>query len=300
MVRVFLRGGLGNQMFQYAAGLAVAQKYNLQLSLDTTYLSDRTPRKDFTYRNFDLDIFALNPGFTGLSRIAHAMPIPGLWLGIDVIGIGIKDVIGIQKLVKEKREYIFDPEIIKEPRTSVIFWGRWQSEKYFSEKASDVRSAFQFRFPLEGKAKELAREIQNSNSVSIHVRRGDYATFKNIEEKWGKTDLSYYSRAIEYMARKINSPHFFIFSDDSEWCKQNLKIVFPATYLDETSAGPKAAFHLELMSLASHNIIANSSFSWWGSWLNANPEKIVIAPKQWERGISTENSDIIPNGWITL
>ncbi len=304
---VFLFGGLGNQMFQYALGLHLAKKNNAQLLLDTTFLNDRFPRKEFTYRVFDLDIFTLSsdeikenkPHFTALSKLSEKFPVPGLWLGLDIAFMKIREIFFGRKIIKEKNEHHFDPEVLR-AQGNFLLWGYWQSEKYFADNADDVRRAFRFKRELAGEAAAVAEKIRNSNSVSLHVRRGDYVKFESVKKITGGTDLSYYSRAVAYMADHVSAPHFFIFSDDSAWCRENIKIPYSVTYLDDASAGPKAAFHLQLMSLCKHNIIANSTFSWWGAWLNAHPDKIVVAPEQWNTSPKGDQADIIPEGWIRM
>jgi len=283
---------MGNQMFQYAAGLASARESGAELFLDTTFLSDRFPRRQFTYRNYDLDVFALQPNFTAFSKISSRIPIPGFWLGLDL------SMHAVGGLLREKKEYVFDPSVLS-ARGSMALWGRWQTEKYFAKYADEVRAAFQFRDPLTGAAARLAAEIQKTNSVSLHVRRGDYVAFKSVQATMGDTDLGYYDRAVHYITDHADHPALFIFSDDIAWCREHIKIPFPVTYVDDTSRGSKASFHLHLMSLCKNNIIANSSFSWWGAWLNRNPEKIVVGPKRWETRQSA-STDILPASWIAL
>lgn len=289
MVTVILRGGLGNQMFQYAAGVDLALKKKTGLVFDTTFLNDRFPRKDFTYRTFDLDIFNLRvpimiaPKVTTLSKISTAAPIPGVWLGLDLVWVGMKKL-GASLFGRDKNP---------------VLWGFYQSERYFKDNAASVRAAFQFRHPLTGEAVSLATKIENGNSVSIHVRRGDY-NLPKYEKLYGATDVVYYEKAIAYIAERVESPHFFVFSDDIEWCRKNLKAPSGSIFVDDTSRGPKASFHLQLMSLCKHNIIANSTFSWWGGWLNSNPGKIIVAPKRWYADSSYEAADIIPDSWARL
>jgi hypothetical protein len=278
MITVFLRGGLGNQMFEYAAGLNLALKSKTELVLDTVYLHDRFPRRDFTYRTYDLDVFDIAPKFTGLSRISSAVPIPGVWFGLDLAEIAVKKALG-------------------SGRNSVL-WGFYQGEKYFAENKEAVRAAFRFRSPLAGEAAELAQKIRQGNSISLHVRRGDY-TLPKYEKLYGMTDMSYYERAIAHMAEHVSSPHFFVFSNDVSWCREHMKLPFPTVYADDASRGPKDSFHMELMSLCKHHIIANSSFSWWGAWLNRHPDKIVIAPKRWHAD-GTPGDDIVPASWIRI
>lgn len=297
MVTVFLRGGLGNQMFQYALGLNLAKKNRSRVVLDAVFLQDRLPRRNFTYRTYDMDVFAINPPFTALSDAANTFPIPGVWLGLDVASILARRVSGSQTLIREKRK-TFDPSVLA-AQGDVLLYGRWQSEEYFADVADDVRTTFKFRHRLEGEAEALAEKIVAVNSVSLHVRRGDYVTFKILEQRMGGTDLAYYDRAAKYIGEHVTTPHFFVFSDDIQWCKKNIAMPFPTTYVDDISCGPKAAFHLELMSLCKHNVITNSTFSWWGAWLNKNSGKIVIAPKQWYTNPSIKEN-IVPAGWIKM
>ena len=302
MVTVFLRGGLGNQMFQYAFGLHLAKKNDVGLTLDTVHLNDRFPRKNFTYRTFDLpDVFAIEPHLTPLSRAATAAPIPGVWLGFDLISMNLRQAFGRAKIIYENETTGFNPEALDGGGDAILF-GRWESEKYFSDIALDVRAAFSFRHPLAGAAAEIVKTIRATNSVSIHVRRGDYATKQAVKNLMGSTDLAYYHRAAEHVADVVGNPTFFIFSDDVEWCENHLKLPYKVIFVDPILAGPKAAYHLELMSLTQHNIIANSTFSWWGAWLNKNPGKIVVAPRRWyaDDVTNVRARDIIPERWVTI
>ena len=297
MITVFLRGGLGNQMFQYALGLNLAKKNRSQLVLDSVFLRDRFPRRNFTYRTYDMDVFAIDPSFTVLSDAANTFPIPGVWLGLDIASILARRVSGSQTLILEKSK-AFDPSVLA-AQGDILLYGRWQSEQYFADIVDDVRTAFKFRHRLEGGAKALAEKIVAVNSVSLHVRRGDYVAFKNVEQRMGVTDPAYYDRAAKYITERVADPRFFLFSDDIQWCKTNVAIPFPTTYVDDISSGPKAAFHLELMSLCKHNVTTNSTFSWWGAWLNSNSGKIVIAPKQWYTNASLREN-IVPAAWIRI
>jgi Glycosyl transferase family 11 len=283
MVIVSLRGGLGNQMFQYAAGLNLSLKNKTPLVLDTTFLNDRFPRAEFTYRTFDLDVFNLVPPveFTKLSELSSAFPIPGIWLGLSLLWAKVSRGFG--------------------HKNDIFLWGRSQSQNYFAENQDAVRAAFQFKFPLEGEAAKLARDVAGTNSVLLHVRRGDYVAFKNMKKIMGETDIVYYRRAVDYLAERVKDPTFYIFSDDITWCRENIKIPFATVYVGDDSAGPKNSFHLQIMSLCNHAIIANSTFSWWGAWLNRNPRKIVVAPRSWQVQIANDSwEDIIPAGWVAL
>jgi len=296
MVTVLLRGGLGNQMFQYAAGLAVARKKKVPLVLDTTFLNDRFPRKQFTYRTYDLHVFDLAPRFTALSKISTALPVPGVWLGIDLALVKIKEVLGMQRLIPEGGKKNFDREVARADG-EVALWGFWQSEEYFKEIKDEVAQAFRFREPLRGEAVRIGEKIRRTASVSLHVRRKDYLLPK-YQKVYGATDLSYYERAARYIGERVSNPTFFVFSDDVAWCREYIRPPFPTIYLDDATAGPKASYHLQLMASCEHNIITNSSFSWWGAWLNGNAKKIVIAPQVWDA--ARRDYDRVPGAWIRL
>jgi hypothetical protein len=299
MIKVFLQGGLGNQMFQYAAGFALATQKNTDLVIDAVFLNDRFPRKEFTYRDYALDIFSIRPQFTRLSEISHSISIPGLWLGADLAWMKFEDKIGLQKIKKESEH--FDKDVWEhEIGDNLTLRGYFQSEYYFSSVKENIRREFIFKDTLSAEVAEIAKSIRLCNSVSLHIRRGDYIHFLNNIKLFGETDLSYYARAVSYIASRIENPHFFIFSNDIEWCRENVKLQFPMTYIDPSLAGPKDSFHLHLMSLCAHNIIANSSFSWWGAWLNQNVGKIIIAPKKWYADEKKNNEDIIPTDWVKI
>ena len=136
--------------------------------------------------------------------------------------------------------------------------------------------------------------IHETNSVSLHVRRGDYVKLQHIH---GLCDLDYYAHAIRFITEHLTNPHFFIFSDDIQWVTNNLKIGFSHTFVD-INHGHDSAWDMWLMANCKHNIIANSSFSWWGAWLNQNPNKIVVAPAQWFA--DGQQTDIISDDWTKI
>ncbi len=272
MIIVRLKGGLGNQMFEYAAGRAMALATGARLLLDATFLNDRTPRH-ITFRSYELGIFTIAPEFTFLSRLSFLLPIPFVWPAFSVCAEKIGALFG------RKMVYLKD---------------YFQSEKYFSDHAGDIRNDFTFKNPLSPAAEKIAAEIASTESVCLHVRRGDYVSDTKTAAHHGFAgDGGYYGKAIETIGEKIANPRFFVFSDDMEWCRKNLGIR-PAVFV------PASADDLHLMSLCKHDIIANSSFSWWGAWLNKNPHKIVIAPKRWLRGETCDSGDIVPVSWIRI
>jgi len=181
---------------------------------------------------------------------------------------------------------------------NVFLRGYWQSEKYFIDIADILRQDLMLKSPSSRLNLELAKKIQSSLSVSLHVRRGDYAHDLATHQTHGLLPLDYYRAAINYILRLFSDASFFLFSDDIPWIKENLKIDAPHCYVDHNT--PQTDFEdLRLMSLCKHQIIANSSFSWWGAWLCQNPEKVVVAPRQWYR-IEIDTRDLVPEDWIRL
>jgi hypothetical protein len=187
---------------------------------------------------------------------------------------------------------------INELPISSYLVGYWQSEKYFVKHKEVIRQELTFKNELSPENLATASSLLKTASVSLHVRRGDYVSSQATNDVHGVCTLDYYRNAISHMARSVESPRFFIFSDDINWVKANLQLDFPCEYI-ANNVGANSYVDMRLMSMCKHNIIANSSFSWWGAWLNSNPNKIVIAPKKWfAKALSTE--DLIPAKWVVL
>ena len=191
---------------------------------------------------------------------------------------------------KEKRSSYFDANVFK--NNFVYLDGYWQNELYFS----DIRELLLRELSPISSMNDLGCAylecIKKTNSISLHVRRGDYLNLKNI----GVLDVDYYMKAVEYIRTNVEKPIFFIFSDDLEWCKNSLGFLEGCIYVDRTQT---EIDDLKLMSFCRHNIIANSSFSWWGAWLNQNPKKTVIAPKGWHLNVPG-SSNVILSDWVKL
>jgi len=148
-------------------------------------------------------------------------------------------------------------------------------------------------------AEKMNQQILSSNSVSLHIRRGDYVQNQEANKFHGICSPEYYSQAMNLIEQKIENPHYFVFSDEVGWVRENIKFNYPVDFVSGNSISE--AEELSLMSKCKHNIIANSSFSWWGTWLNTSPEKIVIAPKKWiENTDLADASDLIPKEWIKI
>ena len=196
------------------------------------------------------------------------------------------------KIIFEKKEFIYDESVFD--TKSFLLVGYWQSYKYFEKIREVLLKEFTLKKELDVVNLEILDRIKFSNSVSIHIRRGDYVT----NDVNSVTPLSYYDDAIKFIIKHVKNPNFFIFSDDIEWVKANLNTKSLNTeYIGNNNGSPEC--DIELMKNCKNNIIANSTFSWWAAWLNNNNDKIVIAPKIWvhNRAIS---HDLIPPNWMVL
>lgn len=278
-VVVKLQGGLGNQMFQYATGLAIARRTNSQLILNLSFLLDRSPRPDFVFRDFDLPIFKLAPD-------------------CQVARDGSAYAKSLQSVTE--KHFHFDPEILA-LGPNVYLDGYWQSPRYFESILDEVRQSFQFVSEMGLEARKTLAAIQNCEAVCLNVRRADFVSNPKTRAVHGFCGEDYFRAASERIATKVKSPHFFIFSDDIEWCRSaNLTDGLPCTLVSHDLAGPRFATYLQLMKSCKHFILPNSTFAWWAAFLSESPNKTVIVPKPWFSDPKINTSDLIPTGWETL
>lgn len=291
MITVKLIGGLGNQMFQYACARRLALKNGVKLKLDLTFLLNRLPRKIFMFRDYELGAFKIDENFTCLSKISFYFK--NLAFIIQFIKNKLVKFFRFSYLVEEINPFYFEPRILNLGKSAYLS-GQWAHEKYFVDIAETIRQDFTLKKQLDGKNKELADIISSTNSVSIHVRRGDY-TASGVEQT---CNLSYYQRAIDYIFKKVSNPVFFIFSDEPKWIKENFKVAHKCIVV-ENNKNPNSYFDIILMSLCKHNIVAESTFSWWGAWLNTNCGKIIIAPKKWNN-MESYADNVFANSWIKI
>jgi hypothetical protein len=183
-------------------------------------------------------------------------------------------------------------------RSCAYLYGYWQSEKYFQSIKSIIRSDFQFLNALDSRNALLAKEIQNTLSVSVHIRRGDYLSNYRTSKIMHICEPDYYQRAITHLSTQLNKPKFYIFSDDIAWVKDRLSVPADTKFI-EHNIGKESYRDMQLMSLCKHNITANSSFSWWGAWLNDNPNKLVVMPRKWFVN-NINDQDLVPDKWVRL
>jgi hypothetical protein len=177
--------------------------------------------------------------------------------------------------------------------------GYWQSPKYFASIEPEIRTELKLREPLAGENLAVVNKIDTSLAVSVHVRRGDYVTSVTTNQYHGTCGPEYYLAAEALLRQRLGEPTLFIFSDDPDWAAHNLRFESPTVIVRHN--GPKRDYEdLRLMTLCKHHVIANSTFGWWGAWLCANPDKIVVAPRNWFRDASHSTADLIPEDWIRV
>jgi hypothetical protein len=297
MIIVKLMGGLGNQMFQYAVARRLAWRHETRLKLDLSFLEgDQTGN---TQRKPVLSHLCISAERASHWEVANITGSGRNILESTAVKLFQKSALAkLRPSVCREKHIHFDPIVLTLPDNSYLD-GYWQSEKYFRDIEDIIREEFTVNYPLAGENLELAEIIQVTNSVSVHVRRGDYVASPNVNAFHGVCSADYYQDAVMEIASLIPVPNFFIFSDDAGWVKEHLKLPYPVTVVENN--GPDEAYEdLRLMSLCRHHIIANSSLSWWGAWLSLHPGKIVIAPKRWFNDPSINTGDLIPLGWLRL
>ncbi|EJR48924.1 hypothetical protein IIM_04101 [Bacillus cereus VD107] len=282
--------GLGNQMFQYALYKKISLNDNdVFLDSSTSYMMYKNQHNGYELER----IFHIKPRHAGKEIIDNLSD-----LDSELISRIRRKLFGAKKsMYVELKEFEYDPIIFEKKET--YFKGYWQNYNYFKDIEQELRKDFVFTEKLDKRNEKLANEIRNKNSVSIHIRRGDYYLNKVYEEKFGNiANLEYYLKAINLVKKKIEDPKFYIFSDDIDWAQKNINLTNDVVYISHNQ-GNESYKDMQLMSLCKHNIIANSTFSWWGAFLNNNDDKIVVAPKKWINIKGLEKVELFPENWIT-
>lgn len=293
MLIIQLQGGIGNQMFQYAFASILAKKNKTKVIIDGSFFNRTEKTPGFTPRKFELDIFD-NPCFMASD--------------LDVISF-----YHLSNINKVKRKLGFHcPKIYEEPsfdfqtaalsiKLPVYLKGYFQSYKYFIGYEDFIRQLFSFPVDkLDVINKQLLITIKSSNTIAIHVRRGDYVSDKITSEYHGSCGLDYYLEAIKLLASMNKDSTLLLFSDDSNWVKEQFENLPYSKIVVDHNEGEDSWIDMLLMSSCRHNIIANSSFSWWAAWLNVNPDKIVIAPKEWFKTKDLNTKTLLPEEWMKL
>ena len=282
-IRIKLTGGLGNQMFQFATGFAIAKKNNVRLSLDLSYINQRQ-----LFNGFELEkVFDI---YSKVSFLNNALSFKS---------VNFKEIlnkIDITFYNFKEPHFHYTSNILDIPKHSFLD-GYWQSELYFKNYSKEIKKIFNFSDQLNEQNYLIANDINKNDSVSIHIRRGDFLLKRNNNHK---IDLkNYYLKAIDKSSKCFKNPKYFIFTDDSLWVTENFILDYSYIVVD-VNRGAKSFLDMYLMSLCKSNIIANSSFSWWSAWLNNNKDKIIYAPKDWFNDKSICTDHLIPNSWNIL
>jgi hypothetical protein len=297
MIIVRLRGGLGNQLFQYAAGRALAAHHGVPLKLDL-YTYTKHPYRTFALHHFNID--APEASRQEVHRFTGSNPV--------IRYLNKRENYFRCQGVFAQPHYHFCDDFFSLP-ADVYLSGYWQSEKYFAGIAGLIREQFTSRQQLDELNLAFQRQMQSEHSVAVHVRRGDYQQ-KEYASFFGALPESYYGEAITLLRQRVGNPVFYFFSDDLDWCKS----MFGSTGAEFVGHNTGSDSYKDILLMAScrHNIIANSTFSWWGAWLNSNPDKVVVAPKQWFKSNFLNKKepvyasriyntkDLIPVGWARL
>lgn len=278
-MKIVVKGGLGNQMFQYALYLALKKKgRNVFLDTSLFYLTKM-------HNGYELErCFGLNRPKVRVTN----------W-----------EILKLRALLKYKPKSImfndklhYDKQVF-ETKCNYLN-GYWQSEKYFIHIKYEVQKVFEFK-NIDLENQKLAKEIRSTNSVALHIRQGDYLG-NNIYE--GVCTEKYYLKAVNRLKREIDDKKdiiFYVFSDDKVFANQFMNKLKLKAKLIDLNKDLDSYKDMYLMSQCKHNIIANSSFSWWGAWLNKNPNKIVIAPNNWFNTSNEETyKDIVPSNWFKV
>lgn len=303
MIIINIQGGLGNQMFEYAFSKQMATLNNSEV-----YFHEKNwygLESNVQKRSLELDNFNVSYKRANLFDVVRLRG----FASFRILRFGVRQLNKIVRLFKkdfkgfkwstliQEQDYghRFVPELL-EKRGSFYIEGFWNSEKFFKGIEDTIRKDFTFKEKPNEEDLKVLDLMKTTDSVSLHIRRGDYTKIKAMQ---GSADLDYYKRAIEYFKKNLKNIHIFIFSDDIPWVKENLKAEVPVTYV-EHNVGKRNYYDMYLMSQSKHNIIANSTFSWWGAWLNSNKNKIVIMPKVWFYDPNENPHDIECEGWIKI
>jgi hypothetical protein len=290
MITVRLMGGLGNQMFQYAAGRALSLRRGVGLRLDLGWFGNQ-PARD-TPRSYELDAF-VGPQATIKERAALSEPHTHAGFAL----LRLRRALGREPQVLRQRGTGFDASILDAPDAAHLV-GFWTSERYFDDADDVIREDFTPVAPLDARNVQLADEIdKRPSAVSVHVRRGDYVSNPHAHRFHGLLGIDYYRAAVRMLEERVGEVHLYVFSDDPDWCSEHLRLGAPTTVV-RGNAGASAVDDLILMSRCAHHIIANSTFSWWGAWLDGRPGSVVVAPQRWAIDPASDFSDIYARGWL--
>lgn len=298
MVISRLIGGLGNQMFQYACGRALAEHHRVPLKVDLRgfrkYKLHQCLLNQFLITGETTRFFEL-PNFAITSQAASDQKWPrSVRLGPWFLNWFPSRLWRQGYRVVSERSLRYDPTV-QDQGPNIYLDGYWQSEKYFIDIREVLLREFQLRQAPATDNQRLAQKMSSVHSVALHVRRADYVA----NPLYATCTPSYYQRAVAAIAERQPNIHIFVFSDDPAWVKQNIQFAFPTEYVTN-NVGRANYLDLWLMTHCQYSVIANSSFSWWGAWLKTRTDGFVIAPQTWYTDPSKDTSDLLPPSWVKL
>lgn len=280
MIHVVMSCQLGNWLFQYAAGKSLSLMHGVDLELDLYTFGFRAKKERLELGQFKAEFRFHNPLVSKARRF--------------LVGGNYPDK---SQVVFKEKNWGFDPDFLSLPNSAYLT-GLFQSDKYFQSFETEIRADLQFKIsPTDLETVNVEHEIRGCNAISIHVRRGDYLT-SLVHNVCG---VQYYLNAIAYIRLRVDKPHFFFFSDDIQWCIKSLQIE-NATYVDVVRSRHCSVNDMRLMSLCEHHIISNSTYSWWGAWLNDSENKIVVTPDIWFNNDDNQRAmqDTVPQNWVKV
>ncbi|PFG62071.1 glycosyl transferase family 11 [Thioclava sp. ES.031] len=296
MILANLIGGLGNQMFQYACATALAREtgQELRFCVDgfSAYAADRALALESVFgialpRATQADLAGVIGGWRSGTTMRRLLARPA---AAPLRGC---------KFVAEKG-FSHRPDLRARLGDGGYLHGYWQSERYFNAHAAAIRDAFRFSVPLEPENQALAARIAAGPAIGLHVRRGDYLNNAKVLALHGLCNPGYYREAIARLQAQHPEAKLFAFSDDPDWVEQQILNNLPDSECVRHNGGQQSYRDMQMMALCDHQIIANSSFSWWAAWLNPKPHKRIIAPRQWFADPSLDASNIVPQEWERL
>jgi len=285
-----ITSGLGNQLFQYATGRHLALKNKAALYLDLSYYLYEY--SDDTVRPFKLDHFKVPYRLLQKSPMEYVSKATKL--------LPNRSLPPVVRFLKEK-QFHFDQSILDARAGCIILEGFWQSEAYFRDDAQTIRQELTLADVPSPEFLHYQQQIGNTPvPVSIHIRRGDYVNHPEFSKTFGFVGLDYYKQALQQLNNHHENTQLYVFSDDHAWVHENLPLPDNTVFVQNTGPNGDVA-DLVLMSQCRHHIIANSSFSWWGAWLNPHADKLVITPRKWYKQQPTWNTkDLLPSTWMAL
>ncbi len=301
MIITRLQGGLGNQMFQYAAGLALAEHRRTVLKLDVSWFREYTEYE--AHNRYALSCFNLTEQFATQEEIDR---VAGVRLTrVERWSMALAEHLHFYRYARRYAapshtlyETHIAPERFFDASDNTYLYGMWQSERFFAPVADLLRLHFSFRYPPQPSVEEMARRIRTSGpSVAVHFRRGDYVRNPSFNRKLGVLPFDYYERAIAFVRERVPDAVLYIFSDDIDTIEREFRPSGPHVFVRATQ--PWHAYDkIRLISLCDHAIISNSTFAWWGAWLNPSSSKIVIAPSPWFSTATAHPNQFVPPSWI--